>query len=387
MDFKFTEEQEKFRQEVIEFLEEELPKEPHAGDNDMWVSIRGFSLEFSHKMGERGYIGITWPKKYGGLERTWIDRLILYEEIFRRGAPVYAHWMNDRQVGTILLTFGTEEQKEWFLPRMAKAEILFCLGMSEPEAGSDLASLRTSAVEKDDCFVINGQKLWTSMAQHCQYMYMMARTDPNAPKHRGISEFIVDLSTPGITVRPVIDMCGEDHFTEVFFDNVRIPKDSLLGQKNRGWYQNMAHLDYERAGIERAMSNHPLFMQTIEFVKQTGLNKVPWIRNELADLEVEYQVVRLLCYKVAWMLTQGMTCTAETAEAKVFGMDHAKRLANTVSKILGLYGQLMPESKYALFKGYAAINLLWAPSYTFGAGTSEIMRNLIAIRGLGLPVA
>jgi alkylation response protein AidB-like acyl-CoA dehydrogenase len=385
MDFRFTEEQEKLRQEVRQFLEEELPQEPHAGDNDMWASIRGFSEEFSRKMGRKGYIGITWPKEYGGQERTYLERLIVSEELFRYGAPVYAHWAADRQVGPGLLHFGTEEQRRKYLPGIIKGELYFALGMSEPEAGSDLASLRTRAIEQDDCFLVNGQKLWTSMAHRSQYMYLLARTDPDVPKHKGISEFLIPTDLTGITMRPVIDMCGEHHFNEVFFDNVRVPKDCLLGEKNNGWYQSTAHLDYERGGIERVMSNYPLYRQTIEFVKEAGLSKVPWIRQELADLEVEFQVARLLCYRVAWMLTEGIKATYETAMAKLFGMDHDKRFSHTVTKILGLYSQLMPESKYTLFKGYATMNFLWGPSYTFGAGTAEIMRNIIAIRGLGLP--
>jgi len=387
MDFKFTEEQERLRQEVREFLDRELPKESHAGDNDLWVSIRGYSPEFSRKLGEKGWIGITWPKEYGGGGRSYLDRLIVCEELFRRGAPVGAHWPADRQVGPSLLAFGTQEQKRQFLPRLARAEIFVNIGLSEPGAGSDLASVQTRAEEKEDCFIVNGQKLWQSMAHKCQYIYLLARTDPNVPKHKGLSEFLVEINLPGITIRPVLDMTGEHHFNEVFFDNVRIPKDSLIGERNNGWYQSNAHLDYERGGIERAMTNYPIYMDIIKYVKETGLNKEPWIRQELAELEVEYQVARLLCYRVTWMLSQGIRPTLETAGAKVFGMDHAKRLANTVTKIIGLYGQLMPDSKHAPLKGRAAVNFLWSPAYTFSAGTSEIMRNLIATRGLGLPIA
>jgi len=385
MDFKFTEEQEKLRREVIQFLDEELPKYPNSGDNDAFVSIRGYSLEFSRKLAQRGWVGMTWPKEYGGGGCSYIDRLVVCEELFRHGAPVYAHWGNDRQVGASLLAFGSEEQKRKYLPRLRNVDFVVCIAMSEPDAGSDLASLKTTAIEQEDCFLVNGQKLWTSMAHKCEYMWLLARTDPSAPKHRGLSEFMFEIPCPGMTMRTIYDMCGEDHFNEVFFDNVRIPKDSLVGQRNNGWYQSTAHLDYERAGIERALTNYPLYMQTLDYVKQTGLNKVPWIRQELAELEVEYQVARLMCYRVAWLLSQGLRCTLETAAAKVFGMDHAKRLSDSVVKILGLYGQLMPESAYTLLKGRAAINFLWSPSYTFSAGTSEIMRNIIAQRGLELP--
>ncbi|MFQ5827389.1 MAG: acyl-CoA dehydrogenase family protein, partial [Dehalococcoidia bacterium] len=249
MDFKLTEEQERFRQEIRGFLEEEMKAGTFQPTPDAW--LEGFSPEFSRKIAQRGWIGLTWPRQYGGQERSYLDRLIYTEEVLRYGAPVCAHWPGDRQVGPSLIHYGTEEQRQEFLPQIIRGEMFFCLGMSEPEAGSDLASLRTRAEEKEDCFVINGQKVWTGSAHLADYVYLVVRTDPDVAKHKGISEFIVDMKTPGIEVRPLVDLVGMHHLNEVYFDNVRVPKSALIGQKNNGWYQIAAQLDYERSGMER----------------------------------------------------------------------------------------------------------------------------------------
>jgi alkylation response protein AidB-like acyl-CoA dehydrogenase len=380
MDFRFTEEQERLRQEVRKFLEKELPRDKYPKAENQWQL--GFSPEFSHKVGQRGWIGITWPKKYGGQEKTYLDRLIVIEEMLRYGAPVAAHWLTERQIGPSLLAYGTEELRQEFLPRIARGETFFAAGMSEPEAGSDLASVRTHAVEKDDHFVIDGQKVWTSGAHLCHYIYMVVRTDPEAPKHRNISEMIVDLNSPGVTVRPLINIAGEEHFNEVFFDGVKVPKKYLIGEKNRGWYQIVRQLDLERSGPERIMTNYPLLQDMIEYAKKVGVSGE--IKYKLAQLEVEFEVGRLLIYRVAWLLSQGKIPNYETAMSKVFGTEFEQRVANLSTQILGLYGQLMPDSRYAPLNGRAALNYLDCVGYTLRAGTSEILRGVVATRGLGL---
>lgn len=380
MDFDLTPEQKAFRQEVREFLEKELPRE--ATTEDGWIA--GFSLEFSRKLGEKGWIGLTWPKKYGGQGKTYLDRAVLTEELLRYGAPVAAHWLGDRQIGPALLAYGSEEQKAEILPRIVRGELVFCVGMSEPGAGSDLASLRTRAVEEGDDFVINGQKIWTSFAHEADYAYLVARTDPQAPKHKGISEFLIDMKLPGITVRPLVDMTGEHHFNEVFFDNVRVPKKWLIGDKNRGWYQIASQLDYERSGIERLMSNYPLFRDVLQYAKEAGLTRDPLIRSQLAQLSIELGTGRFIVYKVAWLLSQGRVPNYEAALAKCYCTEVEQRLAQTISSMLGEYGLLMPGSPAAKLAGRAAREYLYAPSYTIGGGTSNILRNIIAIRGLGL---
>lgn len=380
MDFALTPEQKAFRAEIRAFLVQEVP--PHRAREDGWIT--GFSPEFSRKLGARGWIGVTWPKQYGGQEKTYLDRVILTEELLRAGAPVAAHWIGDRQIGPALLAYGSEEQKREILPRITKGELVFCLGMSEPGAGSDLASLRTRAVEDGDDFLITGQKIWTSFAHVADYIYLVARTDPHAPKHKGISEFLVDMKTPGVTVRPLVDLTGEHHFNEVFFDNVRVPKRWLIGEKNRGWYQIAAQLDYERSGIERLLSNYPLFRDVVEYARERGLVDDPLVRNQLAQMHVELEVGRFLVYKVAWLLTQGGVPNYEAALAKCYCTEVEQRIAQTVSSILGDYALLLPGSPAARLGGRAAREYLYAPAYTIQGGTSNVLRNIMAIRGLGL---
>ncbi|MGH7961541.1 MAG: acyl-CoA dehydrogenase family protein [Candidatus Binatia bacterium] len=380
MDFALTPEQTAFRQEIRKFLEKELPHEKVTEDG--WIA--GFSREFSRKLGVRGWIGLTWPKKYGGQEKTYLDRVVLTEELLRAGAPVAAHWLGDRQIGPALLAYGNEEQKVEILPRITSGEAVFCIGMSEPGAGSDLASLRTKAVEEGDHFVITGQKIWTSFAHVADYVYLVARTDPQAPKHKGISEFLLDMKLSGITVRPLVDLTGEHHFNEVFFDNVRVPKRWLIGEKNRGWYQIASQLDYERSGIERLLSNYPLFRDAVQYAQEKGLTKDPLVRTQLAQMQTELEVGRFLVYKVAWMLTKGGAPNYEAAMAKCFCTEVEQRIAQTVSSLLGDYAVLRPGSPGARLGGRAVREYLYAPAYTIQGGTSNVLRNIMAIRGLGL---
>ena len=235
---------------------------------DGWIA--GFDPDFSRRLAARGWIGMTWPKQYGGRERSYMDRLIVTEELLLAGAPVAAHWFGDRQIGPALLAHGTPEQKAELVPRIARAEITFCIGMSEPNAGSDLAGLATRADDAGDSFVIRGQKIWTSFASDADYCYLVARTDPSAAKHKGISELLVPMNLPGITVRPILDMVGESHFGELFFDDVRVPKSALIGKLHNGFYQIMQQLDFERSGIERLVSNAPLWRAALKHAARDG---------------------------------------------------------------------------------------------------------------------
>ena len=388
MDFKCTEEQEKFRQEVRNFLEEELRRGTFKPSCDAW--IQGYSPEFTKKVAQRGWIGLTWPKEYGGQERSHIDRLILTEEMLRYGAPAAIHWFADRQVGGAILRHGTEEQKREFLPKILKGTAYIGLGMSEPEAGSDLASLNTRASEDGDEYIIDGQKMWTSCGEFMNYIYLVARTDPEAPKQKGISEFIIDTSLPGITITPTVDITGSKAWAEVFFDSVHIPKTCLIGEKNRGFYQILHQLDYERAGLERLMGNYSLFDAIIKFTKETKQDGKPLcqdtlIRHKLAQLQVEFEVGRLLTYRVVLVIEEGRSPTVEAAMAKVYCTTFEQRLATIATDILELYGQLVAESKWALILGMAPHSFLGSKGYSLQAGTSEILRNIVATRGLGLP--
>jgi alkylation response protein AidB-like acyl-CoA dehydrogenase len=388
MDFKFTEEQEAFRQEVRNFLEEELRKGSYTPSCDAW--IQGYSPEFTKKVAEKGWIGLTWPEEYGGQGRSNIDRLILTEEMLRYGAPTACHWFGDRQIGRSIIAFGTEEQKKELLPKILRGEAYVGLGMSEPEAGSDLASLKTRAVEDGDDYIIDGQKMWTSCAGFMNYIYLVARTDPDAPKHRGISEFIIRADLPGITIQPTIDITGSEAWGEVFYDGVRVPKSGLIGEKNRGFYQILNQLDYERAGLERLMGNYPLFDAIIQFTKETRhngklLSQDTLIRQKLAQLQIEFDVGRLLTYRVVLVMDEGRAPNVEAAMAKAYCTTFEQRLASVATEILGLYGQLLAESKWAPVLGMAPHSFLGSKGYSLQAGTTEVLKNIVATRGLGLP--
>lgn len=388
MDFRFTDAQNQFRQEVADFLKGEISQGLWQPACDAW--IQGQDPAFTKRVAGKGWIGLTWPKECGGQGRSAIDRLILTEEMLRYGAPAGCHWFADRQIGNSILHFGTEEQKRDLLPKIIRGEAYVGLGMSEPEAGSDLASLKTRAAESGDAYIIDGQKMWTSCARSMNYIYLVARTDPQAPKHRGISEFVIQTNLPGIEIRPTIDITGSEAWGEVFFDNVKVPKNCLIGEKNKGFFQIVNQLDYERAGLERLMGNYPLYEAIIQFAKETKRNgqplcKDPAIRSRLAQLQVEFEVGRLLTYRVALVIDEGRAPNIEAAMAKAYSTGFEQHLAVLAMEIEGLYGLLTEGAKFAPIRGMAPDSYLSSKGYSLQAGTSEILRNIIAQRGLGLP--
>ncbi|MFC1892538.1 acyl-CoA dehydrogenase family protein [Chloroflexota bacterium] len=388
MDFRFSEEQEKLRQEVRDFLEGEIKQGLWQPSCDGW--IMGYDPEFTKRVAARGWIGLTWPKEHGGQGRFFMDRLIVTEEMLRYGAPAACHWFADRQIGGAIVHYGTDEQKREMLPKILKGEAYVGLGMSEPEAGSDLASLKTRAVEDGDYYVIDGQKVWTSGGSHMNWIYLVARTDPDVAKHKGISEFLFETSLPGITVRPIADITGGVHFNEVFFDGVRVPKGRLIPEKNRGFYQVVNQLDYERSGMERLMANYPLFEALIKYAKETKRNGIPLsedpvIRSKLAQLRIEFEVGRLHMYRVAVVMDGGHAPNWESSMSKAYGTAFEQRLAAAAIEIAGLYGQLSPESKWVPMQGMAYHSYLSSKGYSLQAGSSEVLKNIIALRRLGLP--
>jgi alkylation response protein AidB-like acyl-CoA dehydrogenase len=390
MDFAFTEEQNRFREEVRDFLEGEIEQGLWEPSCDAW--IQGYNPEFTKRVAQKRWMGLTWPKEYGGQERSFVDRFILTEEMLRYGAPAACHWFADRQIGGSILKYGSEEQKREFLPKIIRGEMYVGLGMSETEAGSDLASLRTMAVEDGNDYIINGQKTWTSGAWFMNHIYLLARTDTTVPKHRGISEFIIPIDTPGISRIPMIDVTGTEAWNDIFFDNVRVPKKYLIGEKNRGFYHVMEQLAYERSGFERLMGNYALFEALLKFVNETkrngkALSQDTVIRYKLVQLQVEFEVGRLLMYKVALVMDEGQAPTVEAAMSKAYATAFEQRLANTAMEILGPYGLLWAGSKYAPFGGMAAHSYLGSKGYSLQAGTTEIMKNIVATRGLGLPTS
>ncbi|MBI2873362.1 MAG: acyl-CoA dehydrogenase family protein [Chloroflexi bacterium] len=389
MDFSFTPEQERFRQEICAFLERELsPREERqlAGA----AGTGNVDKEFSRKLGRKGWIGLAWPREHGGQGLGHIERLIYMEEMVLNTAPIGYHHAAERQMGPSIIMFGTPEQKRDFLPRIARGECGFAIGYSEPGTGSDLASLETRAMEDGDDFVINGTKIWTSLAHVDDYIWLAARTNMEAPKHRGISVFLVDLKLPGVTIRPIVNMAGLAEFNQVTFDNVRVPKSTMVGERERGWYVVAANLDFERAGIERVAGNWPLFQDVVQYLGQRRVNggratDDPRVRNRIAETAIEYTVGKLLCYRVAWMQEQGVVPNREASVSKLFGTEASQRMARTCMDLMGLYGQLQHGEPWAPIRGRVERAWHWAVSATIAGGTSEVLRNVIALRGLGLP--
>ena len=386
MDFRWTPDQQEFRQEIRAFLDQELPREARSP-----VAEEGRSPEFSRKLGQKGWIGLAWPKEYGGRGLGYLDRLIYAEEMVLSGAPIGYHHVAERQMGPSLIQFGSHEQKRFFLPLIARGECSFAIGYSEPDGGSDLASLKTIAVQDGDDFVVTGTKLWNN-AHKCDYLWLAARTNPHVPKHKGLSVFIVDLAgrAPGLEIRPLPNMLGEPGFCEVVFNGFRLPKTALVGERDQGWYIIAGNLDFERAGIERVGRFYPLWKEFLAFLRGSApgprpLTVDPLIRHQVAERQIEFEAGRLIAYKVADELDKGRIPNREASISKLFGTETAQRMARTMLEALGLYGQLAPGSPYAPLAGRVERAWLYAFSLTIAAGTSEILRNVIALRGLGLP--
>ena len=383
MDYRPTPAQEALRSEVREFMAADPAARARPFAEDGWIA--GFDRAFSRRLAERGWIGLTWPREYGGSQRSYLDRLIVTEELLLAGAPVAAHWFGDRQIGPALLAHGTSDQKRELLPRITRADVSFSVGMSEPGAGSDLANLQTRAELHGDTFRIRGQKIWTSFAGEAEYCYLVARTDASSSGHRGISELLVPMDAPGITVRPILDMVGEEHFGEVFFDDVEVPRSALIGQLDRGFYQIMQQLDYERSGIERLISNAPLWRDVLALARERGQTRDPLLRQEIGEIEIALACGRGLIYRVAALLSEGRIPSHEAAVAKTFCTSLEQRIASLAARLLGPFAPLAPGEERAPLRGRAARGLLYAPAYTIQGGTNEILRNIIAERGLGLP--
>lgn len=376
MRFRFTPQQEAFRQELRQFLQEEVSGRHSATE--------GFDQGFSKKLTARGWIGMAWPAEYGGQGLGALEQLIYTEEMIKNDAPRGYHFIAERQVGPSVIRHGTEEQKEYWLRRIMNADVSFALGLSEPGAGSDLAAVSTRAVRDGDDYVVTGQKIWTSGAHHSDAVWLVVRTDPGAPKHRGISCLMVDLDSPGISIRPLYDMTGQHHFNEVFFEDVRVPIDRRVGEENRGWYVLAEHLDFERSGIERLIDLERLFWRVMEAARERsrkGCLAEP-VRARLAELAIELEVGRIMCYRSAWLQSVGQVPNYEASMAKAFGSEWCQRMSNTAFQVFGLEAAALADGglSASVQQGY-----LGAVSRTIAGGTSEIQRNIIATRGLGLP--
>jgi alkylation response protein AidB-like acyl-CoA dehydrogenase len=383
MDFRFPPEEEAFREEVRQFLRSELPQ--RAPDRiDGWQ----FHRAFIRKLAERGWLTLSWPKEWGGQGAGHLRQLVFNEEMAHADAP--ATDLGSDRVGPTIMLHGTDEQKQRFLPDIMRGDAVWCQGFSEPGAGSDLASLQTRAVADGDSFVINGSKIWTSLAHFAQWMILLARTDPEAPKHRGISYFLVDMKTPGIAISPLTDMAGRHTFNQVFFEDARVPRSALLGELNRGWYVATSTLDFERSGIQRVIGSMRTFNDLVSYAADLVADGRPPIgyqavRHRLADLKIEFEVGRLLSYRVAWLQSQGRVPNYEASVSKLFGSELTQRLARAGMQLMGMGGQLSPGSPRAPLSGRIESLYLQSAALTIAAGTSEINRGIISTRGLGLP--
>jgi alkylation response protein AidB-like acyl-CoA dehydrogenase len=389
LEFQFSPEDQAFRQELLEFLRQEYSpvwNEADHGSNDASWEL---TKEMRRKLANRGWLTMHWPEEYGGQAASPVRSAIFNEEMSYHRAPGRDNF-GVRMMGATLMIHGSNGQKRVHLPSVARGEVQWCQGYSEPESSSDLASLSTRAVRDGDDFVINGSKIWTSMAHRADWIMLLARTDLDAPKHRGISFFLVDLQTPGIEVRPIINMAGRHEFNQVIFDNVRVPAQNIVGEENRGWYVAVTLLDFERSGIDYSASARRLLDDTREYATETRRNgqplmSLPWVRNALADRYIECEVARLIAYNVAYLQGRGLVPNKEASISKVFGSETVQRTARTCMDILGMYGALGRDDKWAPLAGRLQEHWMLSFSGTIAAGTSEIQRNVIASRGLGLP--
>lgn len=389
MNFRFTEDEEAFRQEVRDFLKKELP--PNWVGYDFIRRNPGaeeeMNREIQSKLRAKGWLTLNWPKEYGGLGESSMKALILAEELaYNR---VFSWSVGETWLGPVIIRHGTEEQKKKYLPGILSGEIDFALGYSEPEAGSDLASLQTSAVEAGDEYIISGQKTFTSSADRTSHIWLAVRTDREAPRHKGISVFIVDMKTPGISAKPFCDIMARFDFNDLFFDNACVPKDCMIGPKNGGWSIMQDALNEERRGFGAGINNIAICKRyldyLVDYAKEHGLLDIPQVLDSLSRISIEIEVGRSLAYAAAWEACQTAIAVRATSVGRVFNAHLMQHVANTAMNIVGLYGQLSQDSKWALWSGEICNLYLDAPSETIGAGTTEVMRNTVATVILGLP--
>jgi hypothetical protein len=371
-------EAEALRQEVRDFLKTTLATRKPVERAESWT---GLDPEFSRAMGKKGWIGMTWPKEHGGHERSALERYVVLEEMLAAGAPVGLHWIADRQSGPLILRVGTDEQKK-ILPAIAAGETYVCIGMSEPDVGSDLASVRTRAAKVQDGYIVNGTKVWTSFAHLSQYMILFCRTGPAndgpAARHGGLSQFLVDLrGTPGITVRPILALTGEHHFNEVIFQDALLPDTALLGREGDGWHQVTSELAFERSGPERFLSS---FWLLIELVRVLGRDPSDAAAAAIGRLTAHIMTLRRLSRSVAGMLQAGDNPALQAALVKDLGAVLEQEIPEIARQLVAAEPDRQSTQAFA---ATLAHTMLHAPSFSLRGGAREILRGIIA-RGLGL---
>ena len=407
MDWSDSPAQATFRQDVRTFIKERLPaRYQSAADgssNDAEELVGGWQADrksddegrrntakqWADALAEKGWIAPHWPEEYGGAGLSVMEQFIYNQEMSEAGAPSVGG-MGVSLLGPTLIVHGNEEQKKEHLSRVLSGEVAWAQGYSEPGAGSDLASLATRATRDGDDYVVNGQKIWTSGAQFADWLFALVRTDPDAPKHRGISFLMMDINTPGITVRPLMDMGWNEPFNETFFEDVRVPAKNLVGDENRGWYIGMTLLDFERSGIGGAIGYRRNLKQLKEFVdSDDGKTMVradfaAASRHEIADRYIEVEILFNFAFRIVTMQNMDQIPNYEASMNKLFGSEIHQKIARTGMKVFGLYGNLWERSEGPV-GAYFTRDYIGSLPHTIFSGSSEIQRNVIATRGLGLP--
>lgn len=384
MEFGFSAQDQAFRAEVTAFLDREVTPEIVA-ELETGLGPGSATRELYKKMGTKGWLTVTWPRQYGGMEGTNVQRLIVGEELGHHRA--YYSLVGATMAGPTILLFGSEELKQEFLPRISAGESEFALGYTEPEAGSDLAALDIRAVDDGDDFIINGQKIFNTATHYSQYHWLGARTDPEAPKHRGVSLIVVDLKSPGITISPLWALTGR-RTNVVYYQDVRVPKRNLVGERGRGFYHIATALDFERMfPMGDLMADLDDLVACLKEAKRDGVPVAqdPLVRQRLGEMAVQIEALRLLSYHIAWLLDRGTIPNYQSSMLKLFLSETRQRFANLGVQILGPLGQLRKGGKWTQVEGRFAHGYLEGYISTIVGGTSEVQRNIIATRGLGLP--
>jgi len=393
MDFNYSEKAEAFRREFRKWLEANLPPRSPSerrpefmlGDTSDW----DFHLQWHQKMHAAGWVGISWPREYGGRGATLEQQVVYGEELARSDAPGLVNGIGIGLVGPTLMQWGTEQQKHRFIPKILSAEEIWCQGYSEPNAGSDIASLQTRALEEGDYFVVNGQKVWTSGAHHADWCILLTRTDPDAPKHKGISYLLADMHSPGITVRPLVQITGERGFNEVFFEDVRIPKHNLVGPKNHGWQVAVTTLMFERTGMAgRDFSGQAAELATLAtHLKRDGASAWDdtYVRQAIAGFACEAASLRYSNLRQLTRRLKGLPPGPEGSASKLVTSELNLRMTKFAMELLGPYAQIDSKSAFAQEGGKWLYKTLAARALTIAGGTSEIQHNIIGERVLGLP--
>jgi len=383
VEFRDSPEEAAFRQEVRHFI---AAAKPPRADGEISPEEE---QRWRERLAERGWIAPAWPKEYGGAGMTVMQQFIFNEEMALARAP-RPDLISVSIVGPTLIVHGSEEQKRRHLPGILQGKVRWCQGYSEPGAGSDLSSLQTRAVRDGDWYVLNGEKIWVSEAHRAQWMITLARTNPSAPKHRGITYFLVPMDSPGVIVRPLVNMAEEHHFNQVIFDNVRVPAGNVVGQEDQGWYVATTTLDFERSGIGTSVTLRLMAEDLVRRVREdpylrARVQAYPVLRYLLADILIEATVSRLLSYQVISIQARGQVPNKEASIAKLFLSEVRQRITVAEVRMYGLRGAIFPDGRGASKLDAVARNYLAGVSATIAGGTSEIQRNIIAQRGLGLP--